>query len=481
DTNTIDSQYRSTPPPRSIDLTPPPSVQVSKPAKITRMSERRESSLASPPPTCKLEPPITQGRRFGEVPDVENIKDMSEDQLRTLVSELLPALNDARTSANSSQIQHRFSTIYANEAAESAAVERDMTLHEAKILQDSSRGFGGSLTSPQSPSSFTQRSLDLALGRCRELQCEKDQLEHRMHAARKLIRQLSGKNEHLQEDNDRLRHRIKQNREHVNTMRSSGLISLNGTPNTNLATPVHHRTPKTPATGRSAHTLNTPSGSQGAFDALLLADQVLNEANSVPSTPTRTKVRKVNKPTHIRGAHSLSSLPSTPNRPRPMTADAALLTPTPQRTANSSATLSTPGRQITYPEPSPSQREDRDSTISASEDEGVEFVGASQASQRATEMLRRSAMSSKDNSPHSSQKTKAASSTRESENNTQSKMIGHVRKSRGADANERSEKRLASGGVYEDIGRGPKKAKMTGKDEKGGVGLGIERWVVMKA
>ncbi|KAL8866925.1 MAG: hypothetical protein Q9174_005995, partial [Haloplaca sp. 1 TL-2023] len=408
DTNTIDSQYRSTPPPRSIDLTPPPSVQVSKPVKSARMTDRRESSLASPPPTCKLEPPISQGRLFGEFPTMENTEDMSADQLRTLVSELLPALRDARTSAASSQIQYRLSGISADEAAQRAAVERNMTLHEAQILQQTPRGFGGSLASPQSPSSSTQRSLDLTLSRCRELQCERDHLESRMHAARKLIRQLSGKNEHLQEDNDRLRQRIKQNREHVNTMRSSGLISLNGTPNTNLATPIHHRTPKTPATGRTAHTLSTPSGSQGAFDALLLADQVLNEANSVPSTPTRPKVRKTNnKSTHVRGAHSLSSLPSTPNRSRPITADAAMLTPTPQRTANSSATLSTPARQVIYPEPSPSQqREDRDSTISASEDE-AEYVGASQASQRATEMLRRSAMASKDNSPRSSQKTKA--------------------------------------------------------------------------
>ena len=75
---------------------------------------------------------------------------------------------------------------------------------------------------------------------------------------------------------------------------------------------------------------------------------------------------------------------------------------------------------------------------------------------------------------------KTVDSAREGNDNNQSKMIGHVRKSRG-EGGERLEKRVGSSGVYEDIGRGPKKVKMTAKDERGGVGLGIERWDGMKA
>lgn len=475
DTNTIDSQYRSTPPPASIDLTPPPSNQISKPVKSAKMTDKHESSLASPPPTCKLGPPITQGRLFGEVPTLETVEKMPEDQVRSLVAELLPALSEARMSAAHSKLQHNLLSIDASEAASRAEVEREMTLREVQVLQESPRGFG-SLLSPRSPQASAQRHLGLALKKCRELQHANGLLERRMHAARKLIRDLSGKNEDLQEYNHQLRQRIRQNREHVDAMRAAGAMSLNGTPLTDMATPVHHRTPKTPATARTARTINTPSGSQDAFDALLIAGQVLNnEANSVPSTPTRSKVRKVNQAHHMRGAHSLSSLPSTPNRSRPITADSALLTPTPQRISSSRASFSAPGKHLTYQDPSPARREDRDSTISASEDEGkeyTEYVAASQASQRATEMLRRSAMNSKDNSPQSSQKQQASDSLRGEP--SQSKLIGRVRKSRG-DVGERNDKRVGSNSVYEDIGRGPKKAKM-GNGARESVGLGIQRW-----
>ncbi|KAL8765114.1 MAG: hypothetical protein Q9203_006749 [Teloschistes exilis] len=472
DTHTIDSQYRSTTPPAQIDLTPPPSHQPSKPARTARMTENRESSLASPPPTAKIGPPISQGRLFGEVPTTDAVEKMTEEQVRTLLAELLPALSEARTSAAHSKLQHQLLGIEASEAARRAEVEREMTLKEVQVLQESPRSYG-SLMSPHSPQASAQRHLDLALKRCRQLQQLNDEIEGRMHKARKVIRDLSAQREALAEDNLRLRQRIQQNREHLNAMRSSGAISINGTPHTESGTPLHHRTPKTPATARSAHAIATPSRSQDAIDALLIAGQVLNnEANSVPSTPTPAKVRKVNQAHHMRGAHSLSSLPSTPNRSRPVTADNAQLTPTPLRSANLRASLSMPGKHLTYPNDSPPstqarRREDRDSTISASEEE-EEYVDASQASQRATEMLRRSAVSSNNNSANSSQKRPQPESA------SQSKIFGQVKKPRG-EGNERIDKRGASNNAYDDIGRGPKKAKMASVTKES-VGLGIKQW-----
>ncbi|KAL8660739.1 MAG: hypothetical protein Q9202_006250 [Teloschistes flavicans] len=472
DPHTIDSQYRSTPPPAQIDLTPPPSNQVSKPARTARMIDNRESSLASPPPTGKIGPPISQGRLFGEVPTTDALETMTEEQLRTLAAELIPALSEARMSAAHSKLQHQLLGIEAGEAARRAEVEREMTLKEVQVLQESPRSYG-SLMSPHSPQTSAQRHLELAHRKCRQLQQYKEEMDPRMHKAKKVIRELSAQREALVEDNNRLRQRIQQNRDHLNEMRSSGAILINGTPHSDFGTPLHHRTPKTPATARSAHhAIVTPSRSQDAFDALLIAGQVLNnEANSVPSTPTPAKVRKVNQAHHMRGAHSLSSLPSTPNRSRPVTADNAHLTPTPQRPVNPRASLSVPGKHLTYqssspPSTQPRRREDRDSTISASEDEG-EYVGASQASQRATEMLRRSAMSN-DNSPESSQKRPQTEST------SQSKIYGQIKKPR-PNGNERIDKREISNSVYDDIGRGPKKAK-TASVAKEGVGLGINQW-----
>ncbi|KAL8925442.1 MAG: hypothetical protein Q9208_003534 [Pyrenodesmia sp. 3 TL-2023] len=473
DFNTLDSQYRSTPPPAPIELTPPPSTQVPKPTRSAKMTDKHESSLASPPPTSRLSPPISQGQLFGEVPTTEAVEGMSKEQLQSLVSELLPALGKARASVAGAKLQNNFLTIEAEEAARRAEVEREMAFREHQVLQESPRRLGHAM-SPYSPSASTQRHLDLALKKCRQLQFDNEQLERRMHAARKLIRDLSAKNEDLTEDINRLRQRIKQNRDHINAMRSSGAISVQGTPLTDLATPVH-RTPRTPMTARSSQAINNPPSSQGAFDALLIAGQVLNnEANSVPSTPTRTKSRKINQPHHMRGAHSLSSLPSTPNRSRPMTADHALLTPTPQRTLNPRASLSVPGKHLRH-EHSPS-REERDSTISASEDEGeryTEYVPASQASQRATDMLRRS-MNSYDGSPKPSQAQRAAQALRHEP--SQGKLFGHVKKLRGEGV-ERNDKRVGSGSVYEESRHSPKKARM-GNARRESVGLGIDRWEV---
>ncbi|KAL8668602.1 MAG: hypothetical protein Q9168_006779 [Polycauliona sp. 1 TL-2023] len=472
DIDVMDSQIRSTPPPAPVDMTPPPSTQIPKPSRPILGSDKREPSLASPPLTAKTGPPFSQGRLYGEVPTMQAVEKMPEDQVRTLVTELLPALSEARMSAAHSKLQHNLLSIETSEAASKAEVEREMTRREVQVLQASPR-----LLSPRSPQNTAQRHLELALKKCRELQANNEMSEQRLHAARKLIRDLSERNEALAFDNQLLRQRIRENRDHVDAMRSSGAISVNGTPLTGLATPAYHQTPKTPATARSRH-MNQPPGSGGTFDVLLLADTVLknHEINSVPSTPTRTKAKKVNQAHHARGAHSLSSLPSTPNRSRPMTADGPLLTPTPQRIAYPSAAFSAPGKYTNRPSQSSPQRDDRDSTISASEDEGdenAERVTGSQASQRATEMLRRSAFNSQDNSPQSSQNQKQSVPTRYDP--SQSKIYGHVKKYNGGDALGRIDKRVGSGSIYEDVERGVKKVK-TGKKGTESVGLGIEQW-----
>ncbi|KAI4225259.1 MAG: hypothetical protein L6R36_004047 [Xanthoria steineri] len=470
DTDPMDSQVHSTPPPAPVALATPPSTQISKPSRPILGSDKREPSLASPPPTSKAGPPFTQGRLFGEVPTMQAVEQMPEDQVRTLVTELLPALSEARMSAAHSKLQHNLLSIETSEAASKAEVEREMTRREVQVLQASPR-----LLSPRSPQNTAQRHLELALKKCRELQEKNEMVEQRMYAARKLIRDLSGRNEALTFDNQLLRQRIRENRDHVDAMRSSGAISVHGTPLTGIGTPAYHHTPKTPATARSRH-MNQPPGSGGTFDVLLLADTVLknNEINSVPSTPTRTKARKANHAHHARGAHSLSSLPSTPNRSRPITADGGLLTPTPQRIAHPRAALSDAGKRLNHPSQSSPARDDRDSTISASEDEGegrTEHVTASQASQRATEMLRRSAMNSQDNSPRSSQNHKPLGPAKYDAN--QSKIYGIVKKYYG-EGSDRIDKRVGSDSIHEDDERGTKKVKMA-KKARESVGLGIEQ------
>jgi len=91
-------------------------------------------------------------------------------------------------------------------------------------------------------------------------------------------------------EEEKLRTRIRENREHLNYLRSPGGIFHVATPKTGHssypATPQQYRsTPKhTPMTGRSVR--QGRDHSQEPFAALLLADRVLSqENNSAPSTP----------------------------------------------------------------------------------------------------------------------------------------------------------------------------------------------------
>ena len=452
-------------------MTPPPSTQLPKSATKSAQAKflsRREHSLASPPATLKTGPPLTSHGLFGEVPTLENVEKMDEAQLRTLVSELLPALGEARVTAAHSKLQHSLLSIETEESAKRAEVEHAATRREVQVLQEGSPVHRHSF-SPRSPQASMQRNLHLALAHCRELQQENAILDKRLRASKKMIAQLDGHNSDLKEHIQLLRQRIKDNRDHLNELQSSGAISIHGTPFTEYSTPLPKDTPKTPAmTTRAARDVNQAVSSQDPFDALLFAGQVLNgEASSVPSTPNQPRSRKIH-PQHIRGAHSLSSLPTTPNRSRPVTADNVLLASADRSGAYNRVSFSAPGTQLASHEETRA-REDRDSTISASEDEEAEELPGSQASQRAVSMLRRSLGSQKELSA-------TALPTPDSGNLTQGKLFGQIKKSSVARM-ESSTKRGGDVNSYDEIVRSSKKSRMA-ESASGRVGLGINSWPI---
>ncbi|KAL9076165.1 MAG: hypothetical protein Q9161_001212 [Pseudevernia consocians] len=450
-------------------MTPPPSTQLPKSATKSTQAQllsRREHSLASPPATLKTGPPLTSHGLFGEIPTLENVEKMDDAQLRALVSELLPALGEARVTAAHSKLQHSLLSIETEESAKRAEVEHEATRREVQVLQEGSPVHRHSF-SPRSPQASMQRSLHLALAHCRKLQEEKSIFDKRLRASKKMIAQLDGQNTDLKEHIQLLRQRIKDNRDHLNDLQSSGAISIHGTPFTEYSTPLPKGTPKTTATtSRAARDVNQAVGSQDPFDALLFAGQVLNgEASSVPSTPHQPRSRKMH-PQHIRGAHSLSSLPTTPNRSRPMTADNFLITSTERSGANHRVSFSAPGTQLNYQE-EPRAREDRDSTISASEDEEIEELPGSQASQMAANMLRRSLGSQKE-------MITAAAKTPDSGKLTQGKLFGQVKKP-GVARVDSSTKRGNDVNSYDEIVRSSKKSR-TVDSASDRVGLGINSW-----
>ena len=452
-------------------MTPPPSTQMPKSATKSAQAKflsRRENSMVSPPATLKTGPPLTPHGLFGEVPTLETVEKMDETQLRTLVSELLPALGEARVTAAHSKLQHSMLSIETEESAKRAEVEHEATRREVQVLQEGSPVHRHSF-SPRSPQASMQRSLHLALAHCRELQQENLILNKRLRASNKVIARLDGQNNDLKEHMQLLRQRIKDNRDHLNELQSSGAISIHGTPYSEYSTPLPKGTPRTPATtSRAARDVNQAVNSQDPFDALLFAGQVLNgEASSVPSTPNQPRSRKIH-PQHIRGAHSLSSLPTTPNRSRPVTADNVLIPSTERSRANHRVSFSAPSAQLTQREEA-SAREDRDSTISASEDEGIDELPRSQASKAAANMLRRSLGSH-------TEINAAPVVGPDSEKLVQGRLFGPVRKP-GVARIDNSTKRGNDVNSYDEIVRNSKKSKIA-DSASDRVGLGINSWPI---
>lgn len=445
-------------------MTPPPSSQLHARSGHGHYFPKQDVSLASPPPTLRNDPPISAGMLFGEVPTMDAVETMTEEELRRLISELLPALGEARVTAAHSKLQHSLLTIETEESIKRAEVEHEAMKREVQVLQESSPAIHQGFSPITSPQASTHKNLQFALSHCRDLQHENILLKKRLKSSKKLIAVLDGENSELRTQLQFLRQRIKDNRDHINDLQESGAMSLNGTPKQDFSTPLIRDTPRTPATSRIARDVgsNQTVRSRNAFDALLQAANLDDEPLSVPHTPSQQRLRKVHS--HMRGAHSLSSLPVTPER-RPLTAEASRATPS-ERFPSHGISLSA-GPKLHYEE---LLQKDRESTISASDHESdgeaVDDIGGSQASQMASNMLRRT---------FEAQNHSASPSSRQSSQGlrlAQSRISGQIQKPRGA-AQPNPLKRKAMDDDFEDLARGPVKTKTSHRSpERIGLGLG---------
>ena len=447
-------------------MTPPPSTQLgsynSRPCPTTY--SRREA-LFSPPPTLRTGPPITSGTLFGELPTTDMVEHMDEVQLRRLVSELIPALGDARTSEAHSRLQYGLLAMESEESIKRAEVEHNATRREVRYLQEANPG-PHDFSPIVSPQASAHRNVKLALSQCRDLQIENDGLEKRLRAAKKVIERLHSQNADYEDQIQLLRRRIKENREHMNDLRESGAMSIDATPQQDHSTPHMRGTPRTPATGRSARDLHSyTTASQTPFEALIQAATLNHgETNSVPASPNLLKQKRLHQ--HMRGAYSLSSLPSTPER-RPVTAD-AISTPI-EHTSHHRVNFSAPGTQSTF-ESATRPQDDRESTISASDNEDdvqEESLPGSQASQMASSMLRRTLEAQNDRSSPSKK-------TPNTGTKMQSKLFGHVVKPGAASAENTSKRSMPHDG-YEMASVNAKKAKNRHLGSER-IGLGIQSW-----
>lgn len=415
-------------------MTPPPSSQPVRFYSPTRRlsDEPSHALLVSPPSTIKY-------AAGASLPTGDEIASAGPEQLKIIVKDLLGAVKEARTAAAHFKLQHSLLDMETQEAAQRAEIEHQMTRKEVQVLQAAEQRHRAALSvaarnSVPPPSA----QVDTLTQTCRELEFERDEAERRLQRAKRLIELEKDKAELLMEENLLLKKRIRENREHFTHFKSQSPGYV--TPRDPFTTPHRRAPPRFPES----------TSSHQPFAALLAADQVLSgESVSVPSTPTRTTHASKVKHGHTRGAHSLSSLHTTPARTRPVTADGYTDTKYP---------MSAP-RSHLIAESAERERLDRDSTISmsdAEENASEDEINPSQASSLATDMLRKN--------PRSQESLRLSQGAERSSNALQSKLFGNVKKQAAPNPIKRR-------GSFDD---GAVKSKKARRDP--GVGLGIDAW-----
>lgn len=372
-------------------ITPPPSSQVPRRLATPVLGAQDVVRFSSPPPTVAngVKPEALSSQLTKEYVDNAN-----NEELRDIVNSLLAdnlkldiTAREARMSAAHHKLQHNLLLIESEETVKRLEVEHDMTRREVEALQSNGRD-NDSL-------SYIIKLKEY----CKELEEDSSVTRRRLQKAKQVIEDKDYRLAQAEDEIARLKERIRQNREHIDNLRSPGGPLHVSTPRTSPNTPQQYRaTPKhTPSSSRRRE----PPGSARPFEALLLADAVLSqENNSAPSTPITARRRDLLTPNrHQRGAQSLSSLHHTPGDVRhlqPGLLPAAQFPPESEaRVANirgwNNARVAHERRRLS-----------RDSTISADELENVnqisntkkplrdesEEIYESQASQSATEMLR---------------------------------------------------------------------------------------------
>ncbi|KAL2796497.1 hypothetical protein BJX66DRAFT_299784 [Aspergillus keveii] len=357
------SGFNSPPSLPSSDMTPPPSTQI--PGAPLRRSRSRSSSYLAPSPD--IEETLCAAYGASEnLPTPDDIDGASESRLRIIAKELLGIARESRVSALHFKLQYGLLEFRSNVAIQRAEVEHKLARREAEILQSTEYRNRHIIPETEPTPQAPNVELELMVKRNQELEKVNATLDRRLRRAKKLIEQEKDKSELLKEENQALKKRIRENREHFSRMIEHGPMSPS--PQAGAQTP-HRRSilPQFVEHGDHVHR----SDSSNPFAALLAADRVLNrESSSVTSTPNRHRAPRNHSNGHVRGSHSLSSLPMTPSQTAKF---------------HQQSHYATPGRE------SSDENRDRDSTISASdieEAEPEEDIPASQAGSLAASMLR---------------------------------------------------------------------------------------------
>lgn len=450
----------------------PPATTLNKSTETIR---RHDSTSSNPLPYLTATATATTSDYIP--PSTHQISDAPAEEVRSMFHACLAENARLKMETAHHKLQYNLLSMQADEDAKRAAVEHDMTRREVQALRivEDSRMARRELDAAAQTSQAKYLQLKVWYDAAIE---ENDTLHKRLKLAKKVIQQKEDEIIGLADERDMLLNRIRENREHFHMLCSPGGVFHGAltpktpppvvTPQQQYRTTPRH-TPKTAAYHRDVRHEN--DADQAGFAVLLQA--LSHDNNSAPSTPVTTSRPTSRMPSkHTRGVQSLSSLPTTPSS-RTRRGNHPGLLPSVNLVPQSEPAQRFSGSRVISETPTPAaRRKSRESTISADDNEelaraALESVAAatqsfmsqgsrgsrqrgedeeeevleSQASQAASEMLRRdpreayfevaSSVGSRDGTPAPAEKTAKL----------QSKLFAGVNKAIPA-----SEKRKFSGG-----------------------------------
>lgn len=371
-------------------LTPPPSSQVPTNGVGSRAPPSSQRQRMLSPPVTGLNTVRHESTPSGlyVAPRPDAVVAASPDSLRAMLQACIAEQTRLKTEAAHHKLQYQLLSVRADEDAHRAAVEQELTLRQLEALRRQKTEAPAPARKIPSPSPEISQAMydelrdlgEKAIKDNEKIRKDYEEACKRLKAAKKLIVRQEEDMDSLREENDLLRTRLQDKRELWNQLASPG--GMFHTPKTAQASPSQYRT--TPR-----QTPKHRGNRDMALDVLLqAANQENSSAPSTPATPNRSGGRHPLK--HSRAVHSLSSLPTTPNPPRPRGSDllpAADLVPQtepPRRFVNRSFIPETPERGLSFARNERPERahQSRESTISADDNQELDRAALQSVAQQ---------------------------------------------------------------------------------------------------
>ncbi|KAK3656880.1 hypothetical protein LTR56_002861 [Elasticomyces elasticus] len=329
--------------------------QSKPPTRSTKLSKTPTPPI-SPPPTIEAAPPP---KPLPTTMTPADLATASPETLRAKVTDLQRQLQETKTTTSAHHtLQLHMLAQESSAALERLAVEARMERHESEVIHLSSQRSAKAVQPPSLPEGCIPVNRDLYLCMGNEIRELRDANQAWRDANAGLERVVGRQESEIASLSDKvtlMRERIRENREHLNRVRSGHTIPT--------------------STPSRSSLYGTPQRSQG-LEALLQASEM---------TGLQPQSQHKRKGGHTRNTHSLSSLPATPQRkplgPPPM----AFMTPSNRRTVAKvpatapmprTSAMRTPTNVYSQPVLPVPQREraGSDGTVSAS-DSDDEVVG----------------------------------------------------------------------------------------------------------